>query len=540
MKHTSGMDVQKIRSTRGKVLKIAIVIIILILALFVIVLRSQQRADHSQFTLPYTKPSKKVILIIVDSMMDKPLQKVIQEGKAPAMEYMMKNGRYYPKVVSGYPTMSVTIDSTLLTGTYADQHKVPALVWYDKQHKRFISYGSDKKEILKLGPKEVLQNSLFQLNEKQLSSNVTTIHEDLDKKGLQSASVNALIFRGNQTHRLQVPKLMQLLRFLNKDAAVKGPSYFSYGLLSKVNQKNRYTHLWQGFGFNDKFSADELQHVIEKDRVPSFSLVYFSDNDKKVHKNGTKETKGIEEADKRLQKLFDTYDSWEQALKENIWIIMGDSGQTDIKNQKEEALVDLRSLLHGYKIHKISEPIQKEDQIVLGLNERMTFIYTLDETYDHEGLARKLQADKRVDTIAWRDGNSIHVISGCRNGELSFSKNGSFTDAYGQPWTMDGDPEVLDLSVGENKMISFGEYPDALARLYSSFYSHEGRYIVANTKPGYEFVGEGSPTHVGGASHGSLHKDDSYFPIIVSGTDFEPEHLRMVDVKKWIMRMLEE
>ncbi|MBP1079656.1 MULTISPECIES: alkaline phosphatase family protein [Bacillus] len=519
-------------------MKIAIVVILLILVLFIIYLSSQQQKVQSQLTIPYASPQKKVILIIVDSLMNEPLQKAITEDKAPAMKYLINNGRYYPKVVSSYPTMSVTIDSTLLTGTYSDQHKVPALVWYDEKEKRFISYGSDKKEILKLGPKQVLQNSLSQLNEKQLSDQVKTIHEELDENGLQSASINALIFRGNRSHKLQVPRLMQFFRFLKKDAPIKGATYFSYGLLSKINPENTHTHLWNGFGFNDKFATEEMKYLIEKDRVPSFSLVYFSDNDKKVHKKGVNETKGIEEADKKLQSLFNSYGSWEEALKDNIWMVMGDSGQTHIKGEKEAALIDLRKLLNGYKIYRINKPIQKDDQIVLGLNERMSFIYTLDNTIKHESLARQLQSDDRIDTIAWREGNTVNVISGTREEELSFRSNGKYTDTFGQSWDIEGDPQALDLSINKDGLISYGDYPDALARLYSSFYSHTGSYIIANTKPGYEFIGEGSPTHVGGASHGSLHEEDSFFPIIVSGTDLEPEHLRMVDVKEWIMRML--
>ncbi|RUQ29399.1 alkaline phosphatase family protein [Peribacillus cavernae] len=477
---------------------------------------------------------------MIDSLMDKPLQSAVKEGKAPALQFLINNGRYYPKMVSSYPTMSVTIDSTLLTGTYAEKHKVPALVWYDEQEKRFISYGSDTKEIFKLGPKQVFKESMFHLNEHHLSDQVKTIHEELGDRGLQSASINTLVFRGNNTHMLHVPKFLEVFHFLNKDASVKGPSYFSYGILSTLNPKNKYTRFWQGLGFNDKYATEELKYLIEQDRIPSFSLVYFSDNDKKVHKKGVNETKGIEEADKRLQTLFNKYDSWEKALKDNVWIVMGDSGQTSIESDKEKALVDLRKVLKDYRIHKISGPIQKQDQIVLGLNERMSFIYLLDESLKHEFIAKQLQKDKRIDTIAWKEGKTLKVISGDKKGVFSFQRTGKFIDQYGQSWKIDGDTHILDITIKNGHSIVYGDYPDALARLSSSFYSHTGNFLVVNAKPGFEFIGEGSPTHVGGASHGSLHKQDTYFPMIVTGTELEPKHLRMVDVKEWILNILDE
>jgi predicted AlkP superfamily pyrophosphatase or phosphodiesterase len=483
----------------------------------------------------YESPTKPVVMIIIDSIMDEPLQTTIKQGKAPALQFLMKNGHYYPKMVSSFPTMSVSIDSSLLTGTYPDQHRVPALVWYDETDKRLISYGSARKEIMKIGVREVFTNSLFALSHTHLSNKVKTIHEELG----QTASINTLVYRGNHYKQLNVPRVLKYLGLMDKNDGVYAPAIFSYGLLSFNDPTNKNTHLWKAFGFNDKFATTELNYLIEQNQLPSFSLVYLSDNDKRVHKNGVKETKGIEEADKQLQEILNSYDSWEDALNNNVWIVMGDSGQTYIGNQKEQALIDLRELLKDYKIHKINKPINEQDQIVLGLNERMTFIYLLDEELKEESLASHLRADDRIDIIAWAEGERVNVISGDDDGILSFKPTGEIIDQYGQTWTVEGNERILDLYI-ENNHVYYKDYPDGLARLYSSFFSHPGRYLVVNSKPGYEFVGEGSPTHVGGASHGSLYKDDTYFPMIVTGTNTRPKHERIVDLKEWILQLVKE
>lgn len=488
---------------------------------------------NETFTTPSNKP---VVMIIVDSLMDTPLQKVIKDNNAPALQFLLNNGTYHPEVVSSYPTMSVSIDSTLLTGTYPDQHKVPALVWYDEDEKRLISYGSASKEIMKLGPKQVLTDSLFHLNEKHLSQDVKTLHEEL---GTQTASINTLVFRGNQKKQLNIPRILQFLKFAEQNAEVQAPAYFSYGLLSRYNPRNNNTHLWQGFGFNDKFAAEELTYLIQENRLPAFSIVYFSDNDKEVHKSGENVTKGIVEADKKLQEVLDAFGSWEEAINNITWIVMGDSGQTYIKNNKKEALVDLRTLLKDYRIHKINEPIQKQDQIVLGLNERMSFVYLLDDEMQQEEIATLLKSDSRIDVIAWKEGNWVKVISGDKSGSLSFKPGGQIVDPYGQAWTLEGDEKILDIYIKDNQ-ITYQDYPDGLARLYSSFFSHSGKYLVINAMPGYEFIGEGSPRHVGGASHGSLHKDDTHFPMIVAGTDVSPKHDRVIDFKEWILQLVNQ
>ncbi|PLS18206.1 nucleotide pyrophosphatase [Bacillus sp. M6-12] len=155
-------------------------------------------------------------------------------------------------------------------------------------------------------------------------------------------------------------------------------------------------------------------------------------------------------------------------------------------------------------------------------------------------IAKQLQKDNRIDTIAWKEGKIVHVVSGDKKGKFSFQRNGNFLDEYGQKWKIDGDDQVLDKTIKSDHSIVYGNYPDALARLYSAFYSHTGNFLVVNAKPGYEFIGKGSPKHVGGASHGSLHKQDTHFPMIVTGTKLEPKHLRMVDLKDWILKILDK
>ncbi|MFP3803207.1 alkaline phosphatase family protein, partial [Paraburkholderia sp. SIMBA_027] len=79
-------------------------------------------------------------------------------GKAPAFEFLIENGQFYPNVISSYPTMSVTIDSSLLTGAFADEHHIPGLIWFNEQAKRIVSYGSGPTEIWNTGVRNVVQD----------------------------------------------------------------------------------------------------------------------------------------------------------------------------------------------------------------------------------------------------------------------------------------------------------------------------------------------------------------------------------------------
>jgi predicted AlkP superfamily pyrophosphatase or phosphodiesterase len=482
---------------------------------------------------------KRVIMLLIDSLMYPPLEKAVKEGAAPAFQFFMKNGKVFPNIVSPFPTMSVTVDSSLLTGTYANIHKIPGLVWFHEEEKRLINYGSHIRELIKLGLIRSLKDIIYHMNNHHLSKEIQTIHEEMSMKGKATASINALIYRGNTEHNLKLPRLLTWFTSWNKESKTKGSRLFTYGSFSKLGPLKRNGHFWQKFGFNDRFSAQELKYLIKTNSLPSFTIVYFPDMDKIIHKHGPMDIKGIRKVDKQLQSVLDCYGSWEDALKDNYWIIMGDNGQAPINSDRNKALIDLRKSLRSYQIMALKDGIKENDEVVLGVNERMAFIYTLNpERAPLPDIAKTLQRDDRVDVIAWMEKESVHVISGVRQGKLIFQPNGTWVDEYEQSWDIAGDAGVLNLTV-KNHQIFYDEYPDALARLYSSLTSHGGNYLVASARPGFEFIGEGSPTHVGGASHGGLHKQDSLVPMIVTGTDLSPKHLRIIDLKDWILTLID-
>ncbi|MCY8273125.1 alkaline phosphatase family protein [Bacillus sonorensis] len=481
---------------------------------------------------------KSVIMLLIDSLMHEPLSQAVRSGQAPAMAFLMENGHYEPEVVSPFPTMSVTVDSTLLTGVYSDRHKVPGLVWFNKQENRIINYGSHIRELLKLGIKQSSRDIFYNLNQLHLNKQVKTLHEELADKGIETCSINALMHRGSRDGYLHVPVLASWVTGLNHNVKINAPQLFSYGGFSKINPRN--FSLLKKFGFNDCFSVKELNHLIHKNQVPPLALVYFPDLDQHVHKHGRKDVKGVAKADGHVQKILDSFPSWKDAIQQNIWIVLGDNGQAWISGNKKEALIDLRGLLDGYQIVKLKNGVTPKDQIVLAVNERMAFIYTLSkEKLPLKQVAEPLQKDGRIDIIAWKnEKDEIEVMPGGRNGRLTFKPGGRTTDEYGQSWSCEGDTDVLDITISETK-IEYGKFPDAFARLYSSCVSHEGDYLIVSAKPGYEFIGEGSPTHIGGASHGALHKQDSLVSMIITGTDTRPKHNRTLDVKEWVLQLVE-
>jgi len=480
---------------------------------------------------------KRVILLNIDSLMSEPLEIAVQTGRAPALKFLMENGHYIPNMVSSFPTMSVTIDSSILTGTYANKHHVPGLTWFDDSKKEIINYGTGFRETFRLGVRRSIHNMLYRLNNEHLSTEVTTIFEELADLGIPSASINSFVYRGNTPVRLRVPRLLRTLtRFENGTWTTQATSILSLGAFSKLRPWGGTPQIAAG---NHKYMARELRYLIRKNKLPMFTLCIFQDLDARIHFKGPMDIKGISKIDKEIQKTLNLFPSWQEAIKQNIWMVIGDNGHSPTGNKYRDFIIDLRKILKNYRIAHLQHPVNEKDQLVLCVNQRMTYIYVLDSNLARSAVIDRLRSDQRIDIIAWKNKNVIHIESGMRNGSLRFSPCGEYTDEYNQTWSIEGNTELLDLTLTEGKKLTYGNYPDAFARLYGALHSHSGRFIVVNAKPGCEFKAQSTPFHLNGAAHGSLHKQESLIPFVIAGSNSQPNFPRLVDLKERVLRLIQ-
>lgn len=499
---------------------------------------------HFSSETPLQPNAKHMIVLIIDSLMDKPLLDAIRSNHAPALKFLKMHGQYYSGMVSSFPTMSVTIDSSLLTGEYAGFHRIPGLVWYRDEEKRIVNYGSGLKDVIKQGPIQVLLDAFHGLNMDHLNPKIRTLFEELADKGKTSASINMFVYRGRSEHSLRLPDAIAQAANLPHDMKALGPDRLSLGIVSHQNPSQTLNaFLWQHYGINDSFSADELIYLIQKKQLPDVSFVYFPDNDLLIHEKGPQVLEGIEHTDEQMAHILNSFGNWENALDNTIWIILGDSGQTGIGKDTDRSVIRLPELFDRYRISQSIPPtgrkVGRNDSILFAINERMAYVYAVDRQLPLSDMIQRLQQENRIDVIAWKHDQFIHVKTSSKNSEFIYQPHGKFVDEYGQTWSMKGDPGLLDVSVSGHR-IQYGNYPDALARLYGALHSHDGRFIVITAKPGYEFADDSSPVHPGGAGHGSLHKQDSLVPLIIVGTHSAPKHLRIVDLKNWLLQLLDE
>lgn len=489
---------------------------------------------------------KKVILILVDSMMGGLVDSSVKKGNVPALQFLIENGQYYKDVVAPFPTMSVTIESSIITGVMPDKHKIPGLAWYHPKEDRIVNYGTSLGILMRSGFHEGVKDALFHLNNTHLSPEVTTIFEELDQKGKTSGAINTLLYRGNYLHRLTLPPLADEVLNVPEAFETKGPHVLAFGKFSKpeiLEKKELSDGYAERLGLNDQYSVEVTQQLIKQGDQPDFLMIFLPDYDKIVHKEGPHYRKGFEDVELYIQSILNSYDSWQEAIDDNIIILLGDHGQDHILADENELGINLDYIYRNYRISSLREPVS-HGEIAFAVNQRMTYVYDVHNQNLIPSLVEQALTEPKIDLIAWKDHKQwVEVASPNDQRRLRFKPGGEWEDEYGQTWEIEGEPEVMGVRIDsyDKRKISYIDNPDGFNQLYSALESQkDAPTLVLTAKPGHSFQSEGTPTHPDGGEHGGLHRNDSLAAMIIAGTDQKPPKLRMVDLKQYIMDLLTE
>lgn len=486
------------------------------------------------------KMGKKIILLFIDSFMPDVFAEARRKGLVPSLDFLRKHGGYWPECVTVFPTMSATVDGSLFTGTYPDVHKLPGIVWYNRNENKVVNYINGLAGILKLGLTRCTDDIAFKLNEVHFSKKVKTVFELLEEKGLATASVNCILHRGPHRYEFRVPGLLNLALFRLNVPFIQGPKMFSMGKFARTPLVEGVKWKWnqsafKKYGLNDSFAIDLVKKMVQEKQLPALTVVYLPDNDYAYHRHPDQGPEILGKVDKEIGRLLQSFGSKERAVEESIFIVTGDHGQAR-NGFDSEATVDLEPLLQGLKLANLKKVDPQRDELVVCNNERMTYLYPLQEGILEKAVER-LTSDPRIDIVAWKEKNGVRIQN--KRNSLFFAPGDGRLDPYGRPWQVEGDP-LFDLTVTENT-VSSREYPDLFSRLFGGLYAHEGQVITATTYPGYEFYSKGDPLHLGGASHGSLHRIDSIVPLLITGEKEDSFHMpRLVDLKDYILKKFED
>jgi hypothetical protein len=456
---------------------------------------------------------KKLVLAVIDSLKPEMLDRVIDSGRAPALRALVERGVYIRDCVSAFPSVTPVASASITTGLGPDRHHIPSMNWYHRGEERYVEYGSSFAATRTFGIVRSLYDTVYNMNLAHLSREERTVFEVVEDAGLRAACTTYLIFRGRHRHAAdEAGPYTRIAKAAQFRHAVWGPTELFYADLFASRKTDCRSTLGLP-GQRDRHSGCVAAHMVENDLF-DFMLLSLPDNDTHSHRYGPyAQANSIVEADRAIERMMHAGGGIDTFLEDHAVIVLSDHSQTPVERRVNLAAeLDHRDVL-------LPDGQPEDAEIAVCPAARSAMVYALDDDGREAvvpALARDLCEVEGVDLVAHMAGDEA-VVRSARGGELRFRAGGDMVDLRGAHWSVEGDLKTLELAVSDGRAWS-NTYPDPLSRLWSALHCPRAGDVLASAAPGYEFVDWGGADHVGGGSHGSLHRGDSLGALVMCGT----------------------
>jgi type I phosphodiesterase/nucleotide pyrophosphatase len=460
---------------------------------------------------------KKLVLAVIDALDPSALEQAVRDGGAPTLARLMEEGTYVDDCVSTFPSVTPVAASAIATGLGPADHLIPSMNWYHRGEERYVEYGSSFGATRAHGIFRSLQDTVYNMNLAHLTQERRTVFEHLDDAGLRTACTTYLIYRGRFRHEpsgdSRYRRLAEAAQFRH---AVWGARELFYADLFDSQNTGCSSTLGMP-GQRDRHAGCVGAHLVENDLF-DFLLFSLPDNDTYSHKLGPEaQPVSIAEADRALERLMDAAGGPDEFLAGHAVVVMSDHSQNLI-----EGSTNLAAALEGWRILGPVDTDPDEAELAVCPAARSAQVYVLDRDRVAQTvprLAEQLAELEGVDLVITRsgDGGDGGEVAGER-GRLTFRPGGPYRDERGLQWSVEGDLACLDLTDRDGTLCS-GDYPDPLRRLWSALRCPRTGDVLLSAQPGHEFTDWGGQDHVGGGSHGSLHRCDSLGVLLAAGVE---------------------
>jgi hypothetical protein len=456
-------------------------------------------------------PSK-LVLAVIDGLKPAALELAMERGSAPALAALVERGVYRDDLVAEFPSLTPVCTASIATGVGPDGHFIPAMNWFLRAEGRYVEYGSSLQASRSFGIGRSLTDTIYNLNLAHLSRGVPTLFETLDDAGVRTAGTTFLIYRGRFRHEAAGESgLARLVTSTLFRHAVYGPRELFYADMFASRDTGCRSQLGLP-GARDEHAGCVGAFLVGEDLF-DFLLLSLPDNDSFSHRVGpARQVESIVTADRQLQKLLDAGGGVDSFLEDHAVIVLADHSHSSIHRR-----VPARAALDGLRILAPNDLRPEEAEIAFCPGWRSAMLYVLQPERAAELAGAAELAARRmegIDLVLCLRGGEASVWS--PRGELRFAPGDDLRDGRGEGWAVEGDLRALEGRTEDGRLAS-DEYPDALARIWSALHCENAGEVIVSPAPGWEFTDWGGVDHVGGGSHGSLHREDSLGCFICAG-----------------------
>jgi hypothetical protein len=455
---------------------------------------------------------RKTLLAVIDGCKPSMLERAVERGEAPVIAAVLERGTFVPELCAAFPSVTPVCATSIATGVLQDRHHIAAMNWWSRAERRYVEYGSSFRAARKLGIARQLTDTVYNLNGSHLATDIETIYESLDDAGVRTAGTTYLVYRGRHEHSVSRETALTRLAGQLFRKPVLGPRELFYADI--FSSRDTGCRGQMGLpGVRDQHSGCVASWLASRD-LYDFLLLSLPDNDTHSHKNGPHaQATSIAAADKQIERVADAVGGIDALLDTHAVVICADHSHAAVERR-----IDLREAFAGWEVAGPGGATLEDAEIALCPNQRAAMVYALVEEGRAAAVPRIVRTAAEipgVDLLAYRDGPDA-VVRAPGRGELRFRAGGDVRDPRGGTWTVTGDLTALTASTSGGIFYS-EDYPDALRRVWAALTCATSGDVLLSAGPGYEFPDWGGADHVGGGSHGSLHRSDSLGALAFCG-----------------------
>jgi hypothetical protein len=468
---------------------------------------------------------KPALLLVLDGIRPDVLRAAIRDGEAPHLGALAESGEAVWDAVSVFPSITPAATAAIATGEAPAKSGIVGHAWYDEDERRVVVYGAMTETVMASGPIKVFHNNVWRMNRDDLHA--ATLFETLHDRGFDGACVNFPVRRGPHTHPIRMKTVEGYLRggrYLGP--SVEGPKEYFMGDLfysrdTGFSGRKANGGVLRSVGINDDYAA-RVGAMLLKDKAAPFNLVYFFKGDSVAHHHGLEaQRRWLATADHYVARVFEAGGGVERVLEDYAVLALSDHGHAPLLPKNR--YVDLRTIPGQIVSCGVKARFGRSGaSVVVVPNGRSALLYLRGDV-ELDPVVERLVGRRGVDLAAWMDGGWSTVRRPGR--EIRFRPGSGPADPFERSWDLEGDPLALDIEVHDG-LLRYGDYPDALERLWGCLHSPRCGDVVLSASPGYTF-GEISGGYHTASDHGSLHASDSEVFVLASGV---PAPRRITDV----------
>jgi Type I phosphodiesterase / nucleotide pyrophosphatase len=415
---------------------------------------------------------RRLVLIVIDGLTPAVFEAAVGDRRAPTLTLLAEHGQY-TRATSTFPSLTPVCLSSIATGAHPDVHHIPHLVWYHREEKRIVEYGSSFAALRAAGMARGILDTIINMNRSHLGKDAVTVFEALEDAGVVPAAINITCYRGRTRHLPTLPGIA---------IPAYGPRrFFYYNLFESDVTGAPLAVFARAEGSIDGYAAAVGRWLVTRDGF-DFLAYYLPDYDFASHVYGPEGAgEALARSDAAVRALVDAAGGPDEFLDRYAVVLCSDHGQTKVSRHArlEDSFDGLRDVL-------------------VTASNRAGMVYRVGpDAPEPRELAERLDGVEAAEVVLFMEGAEAVARRGGE--ELRFAPG---TDAG---W--------------------LAEYPDGPVRAWAALQNPNAGEVLVSASEGFELVDLAGRHHVGGGSHGSLLVGDSEVPMLAIGLDAVPRSI---------------